>query len=457
MIERYDTAGIERVPGLAPMMAVLVLVATGVTACDGDGAVIPPEGEQLDVELVASGMTAPVLLRESPDGTGRVFVVDQAGLIRIIDASGTLRSDPFLDLRSSMVPLQTTFDERGLLGLAFHPSYAQNGRFYVYYSAPLRSGAPAGFNHTSRIAEFRVSATDPDRADPASERILLHVDQPQFNHNGGTVAFGPDGFLYISLGDGGGANDVGPGHVEDWYEANEGGNAQNVEANLLGKLLRIDVDGGDPYGIPADNPFVGEAGLDEIYAYGLRNPYRFSFDLGGEQVLLVGDAGQNLYEEVNVVTRGGNYGWNVKEGTFCFDTSNPDQPPASCPSTGQFGEPLIDPVIEYTNIGAGGTIGVVVVGGFVYRGETIPELDGLYIFGDWSASFQQPDGTVLVAEPAAAGLWPIDELRFGPARARLGEYVLGFGQDLSGEVYILTSEMTAPTGSTGKVYRLVLR
>ena len=308
------------------------VVGLGWTACDEDE-VIPPVGnEVLDVELVAEGLTAPGLLREAPDGSGRLFVVDQAGLIRVIDADGTLLPEPFLDVRSRMVTLNAGFDERGLLGLDFHPDYATNGRFYVYYSAPLRAGAPAAFNHTSHVSEFTVSS-DPNVADAGSEEVLLQVDQPQFNHNAGTVAFGPDGYLYISLGDGGGGDDTGVGHVA-------GGNGQDIESNLLGSILRIDVDGGDPYAIPADNPFVGEDGLDEIYAYGVRNPYRFSFDMGGSNDLLVGDAGQELYEEVSLVELGGNYGWNVKEGTHCFDPDDPTNPPADCPDVGEMGEPL---------------------------------------------------------------------------------------------------------------------
>lgn len=431
-------------------LAVIALFA----GCDDDDLVDIDGDEVLDVELVAEGLAAPVILREAPDGTGRLFVVDQAGLIRVIDADGELLSEPFLDLRSRLVTFRDGFDERGLLGLAFHPEYATNGRFFVYYSAPLRAGAPSDFDHTSHVSEFTVSA-DPNVADPGSERIILQVDQPQFNHDAGTVAFGPDGFLYISLGDGGGADDVGIGHVEDWYADNAGGNGQDVTSNLLGSILRIDVDGAEPYTIPADNPFVGEEGLDEIWAYGFRNPYRFSFDpLTGD--MLVGDAGQNLWEEVSVVVGGGNYGWNVKEGTHCFDTENPDISPADCPDTGEFGEPLIDPVIEYANVGNGG-IGVVVVGGFVYRGDDVPTLEGRYVFGDYSRAFDAPQGVVMVATPTGDGLWPFDELLFGEDQTALGEFVLGFGQDLDGEVYVLTNEIGIPSGSTGKVYRLVMR
>ncbi|NUQ20663.1 MAG: hypothetical protein HOQ09_06850, partial [Gemmatimonadaceae bacterium] len=220
----------------------------------------------IELTKIAEGFTQPVGLVHANDRSGRLFVIDQIGLIRVIDRDGTLRPEPFLDLRRKIVPLNPRYDERGLLGLAFHPRYKQNGQFYVYYSAPLRPGAPAGYNVTSTIAEFRVSS-DPNRADAMSERILLQVDKPQSNHNGGTLAFGPeDGNLYISIGDGGGANDVGLGHVEDWYAANPGGNGQDVSHNLLGNILRIDVDhrsGGMEYAVPRDNPFARGGGLPE--------------------------------------------------------------------------------------------------------------------------------------------------------------------------------------------------
>ncbi|HSM57093.1 MAG TPA: PQQ-dependent sugar dehydrogenase, partial [Candidatus Sulfomarinibacteraceae bacterium] len=382
------------------------------------------------VNLVADGFTSPVHLTEAPDGSGRLFVVDQAGLIHIIGPDGQLLADPFLDVRDRMVSLNPGFDERGLLGLAFHPDYASNGRFFVYYSVPLREGAPAGFNHTSRISEFHVSA-DPDHADPASERILLQVDQPQGNHNAGALAFGPaDGYLYIALGDGGGANDNQLGHVEDWYAFNGGGNGQDVEQNLLGSILRIDVDDGDPYGIPGDNPFVGRDGLDEIYAYGLRNPYRISFDMGGNHALFAGDAGQGLWEEVSVIENGGNYGWNVKEGTHCFDAENNTVIPPDCPDfVGEghpdTGAPLIDPVIEYANAAQPGGIGRTVVGGYVYRGDDLPQFRGRYIFADWSTNFFPGDGTVLVSRERPQGLWQIHEIQFqNRPDGRLGHFIL---------------------------------
>jgi glucose/arabinose dehydrogenase len=422
------------------------------------------DARDIGLRLVADRLTSPIGIVAAPDESGRLFVLDQIGLIRIVTSDGTLLAKPFLDLRSKIVPLMREFDERGLLGLAFHPNYSQNGRFFVYYSAPLRAGAPSRFDHTSHVSEFSVSG-NPNRADAASERILLQVDEPQFNHNGGTVAFGPDGFLYVSLGDGGGADDVGLGHVGDWYKANAGGNGQDIQQNLLGSILRIDVDGGDPYGIPADNPFAATPGCadgcDEIFAYGFRNPYRFSFDLGGAHRLFAGDAGQELWEEVSIVDKGGNYGWNVKEGTHCFDTDNPDVSPPECPDNvgkghPRAGDPLIDPVIEYANHHQPGGLGAAVVGGFVYRGSTLPQLSGRYVFGDWSREMEEPDGTLFVASPRKRGLWLMQELRIATEPSgRIEHYVLGFGQDPTGEIYVGVSERTGPTGRTGKVFKLV--
>ena len=274
----------------------------------------PPDSTKVDLQLVADGFTSPIGIVASPDNTGRLFVIDQVGKIWIIDQTGNKLSTPFMDVSLSMIPLIENYDERGLLGLAFHPQFATNHKFYVYYQLPPRTG---NTNNLSRISEFQTGS-DANLADMSSERILLELDDPQNNHNGGTLAFGPDGFLYISIGDGGAANDVADGHVDDWYAANAGGNGQDIEANLFGDILRIDVDSGSPYGIPADNPFVGKDGLDEIYAYGFRNPYRMSFDMGGNHDLIAGDAGQSLYEEIDLVTKGGNYGWNVKEGKVCF-------------------------------------------------------------------------------------------------------------------------------------------
>jgi glucose/arabinose dehydrogenase len=438
----------------------LVAVATPAHA-QGD------EGPTVGVRVVADGLTSPIALVPVADGSGRRFVVDQAGTIRVLTADGRLLPAPFLDLRGRIVPLMPEFDERGVLGLAFHPGYAANGRFFVYYSAPLRPGAPAGYDHTARVSEFRVSA-DPNRADPASERVLLEIDKPQFNHNGGTLLFGPrDGYLYMSIGDGGGADDVGLGHVEDWYAANEGGNGQDVQSNLLGDILRIDVDRGAPYGIPADNPFAGTPGCadgcDETWSYGWRNPYRMSFDMGGSGRLFVGDAGQILWEEVSIAVKGGNFGWNVKEGAHCFSTDNPSESPPDCPDVvgaphPRAGDPLIDPVIEYKNDEnpAGGGLGHVVVGGHVYRGDDLPQFSGDYVFGDWSRELEEGDGSLFVAKPRKAGLWKLQQLQVaGRPNRRLGHFLIGFGQDLAGEMYVLTTDQPGPTGTTGRVNRLV--
>ncbi|MCB2214049.1 PQQ-dependent sugar dehydrogenase [bacterium] len=413
------------------------------------------------LQEIASGLAAPVGLAAPDDGSGRLFVADQVGLVYIINSNDTLLETPFLDLRDRMVGLDGNYDERGLMGLAFHPDYANNGRVFVYYSAPLRSGGPAGWNHTSVISEFSVSAEDPNRADPNSERIIMQVDQPQSNHNSGTIVFGPDGYLYIPLGDGGGGDDNAGGHAEDWYAANSGGNGQDLEANPLGSILRIDIDQGDPYGIPADNPGLSEA-IPETWAYGFRNPYRIAFDPGGDQALYVGDAGQELWEEVSVVTAGGNYGWNVKEGTHCFSTADPETPDAiaDCPDTDPQGAPLIDPVIEFRNSDhPEGGLGATVIGGVVYRGAALPAWDGKYIFGQWSQGFNPPNGGLFVAaipSAEATGLWKFNDVTISNHDGgTLNAFLLGFGQDVTGEVYVLTSQRTGPAGATGQVFRVV--
>jgi glucose/arabinose dehydrogenase len=404
------------------------------------------EEYSVGVELVAEGLTSPVQLVPANDDSNRWFVVDQVGMIRVISADGELLEEPFLDLTGLIVPLRTDYDERGVLGLAFHPDYASNGRFFVYYTAPLRADAPAGWDHTNTLAEFSVSADNPDVGDLASARNVLEMDQPQFNHDAGHIAFGPDGYLYIPIGDGGGGNDTDEGHTPEL------GNGQDL-SNLHGSILRIDVNGepGD-YAIPDDNPFVGQEGVaPEIYAYGLRNPYHISFDRGGDNQLFVADAGQDLYEEVSIVTAGGNYGWNIKEGTHCFDPNDTENPPAECATTGANGDPLIDPIIEYSH-----DVGVVVVGGYVYRGSAMPDLEGYYIFGDYTASFDGPDGTLLWAEASDEGaMWEWGELSIAGMDDGLGMYVLSLGEGNDGELYVLTSESLAPAGDTGKIWRLV--
>jgi glucose/arabinose dehydrogenase len=287
-------------------------------------------------------------------------------------------------------------------------------------------------------------------ADASTERILLTIDKPQFNHNGGQLAFGPDGFLYISVGDGGGANDNDDGHTEGI------GNAQD-KLTLLGKILRIDVDSGDPYSIPDDNPFVQQDDArGEIWALGLRNPWRASFDQSGSRRLFVGDAGQDLFEEINIITRGGNYGWRIKEASHCFDPDNPRNPLSACPDTGAGGSPLVDPVLEYPHFENGNAIGIAVIGGYIYRGSAVPSLEGKYIFGDYSSSFENPSGHLFVATESANGSWSRRGLTVdGDENGLLDGNLLALGQDLDGEIYVLTTQASGPTGATGRVLKIV--
>ena len=434
----------------------LVVLVASVLGCDSnptasaDGAASAPKGPAIRLESVADGLTAPIGLTQPDDGTGRRFIIDQPGRIYPLDAGG-LSAEPFLDLSDQIVELDPTYDERGLLGLAFHPDYAENGRFFVYYSADLRESAPEGWDHTSHISEFSAS-DDPDRADPDSERIVLQVDQPYSNHNGGQIGFGPDGYLYIPLGDGGNGGDV-DAAGEDLGRP-EAGNAQTVET-LLGSILRIDVDTGDPYRIPEDNVFAGEVeGADEIWAYGFRNPYGMSFDLETGD-MYVADAGQARYEEIDLVEPGGNHGWNIKEGTHCFNPDDFLDPPEDCPDTGQRGEPLVDPIIEYER---GPESGSVVVPGVRYRGDDLGLLQGQILFADYASIRFLPTGVLYAASPADEGLWPIERVSVAASPDQavgLDRFVLGIYQDLAGEMYLMTYRQGGPSGTTGEVFAIV--
>jgi glucose/arabinose dehydrogenase len=410
------------------------------------------------LEPVASGFASPLQIAIPPDGSGRMFVVDQAGLIYIIDSSDTLLPDPFLDISDRLVTLNPNGDERGLLGMAFHPDYATNGRFFVYYSAPLRVGGTG--SHTNQVTEFQVDSVNPNLADPASEKTIIQIDHPQNNHNAGPILFGPDGYLYIAQGDGGGGGDDDAGHATDWYKVNGGGNGQDVEANMLGSILRIDVDSGDPYAIPPDNPAIS-TNFPETWAYGFRNPYRMSFDTGGTNELFVADVGQNLWEEVSIVESGGNYGWNVKEGTHCFSTAQPSNPTAitNCPSQDPEGDPLIDPVIEIPNHdNPDGGFATAIIGGVVYRRGDVPTWEGNYFFGNWSQEYQANGDVFIAIRPNAPinGTWDYSQITFkNTPNGDLNQYLLGFGQDLDGQVYLLTSGQTGPSGTSGQVFRMV--
>lgn len=403
------------------------------------------------VELIAEGFDAPVFLTQPDDESGRLFVVDQVGSIRIVTSDGELRDEPFLDIGDELIELDEGYDERGLLGLAFHPEYAENGRFFVYYSAPARDEAPEEWDHTSVLAEYEVSE-DPNLADPDSARTVLEIDQPFGNHNAGQILFGDDGYLFVPLGDGGDGGDTDP---EDEPKGRpERGHAQTV-SNFLGTVLRIDVDSELPYAVPVDNEFVERPGLDEIYSYGLRNPYGFSKDLETGD-LYAFEAGQALFEEVNRIENGGNYGWNILEGSVCFNPDNHLEPLENCRERGYFGEELIMPVLEYQR---SPEVGSVVVPGVMYRGEAIPDFQGKILFGDYSRIRFIPEGVIYLGEPEEGGPGDIEQVRVAnPVDRRtdgsLNRFLLGISQDLDGEAYAMTTSMGGPAGGTGEVYLL---
>jgi len=348
-----------------------------------------PDPAKYEWQLLTGGLSRPVGLTNAGDGSGRLFILEQEGLIRIVK-DHELLEEPFLDMRDRV---GSNANEQGLLGLAFHPGYQENGTFYVNYTD--------GDGGTV-IARFNVS-TDPNRADPASEVRLLQIQQPYGNHNGGSIAFGPDGYLYIGTGDGGSGGDP-------------QGNGQSLDT-LLGKILRLDVDNGEPYAVPAGN-LEGE-----IWAYGLRNPWRFSFDrLSGD--LYIGDVGQGDWEEIDywpVGNPGGaNFGWNFREGAHPFTGSPP------------VGVDLIDPVVEYDH-----SLGISVTGGVVYRGAALSGYYGIYFYGDYGS------GRVWGLFPDLDGGWK-NQILF-----ESGANITSFGEDEDGEVYLVDHK--------GFVFKLVER
>jgi glucose/arabinose dehydrogenase len=340
-----------------------------------------------------AGLERPIAIAEPNDGSGRLFIVEQPGVIRIYQA-GSLLPEPFLDIRPRV---GSGGNEQGLLGMAFHPAYAQNGLFYVNYT---------DLNGDSVIARFSVSGDDANRADAGSEQQLSFIPQPYGNHNGGSVVFGPDGYLYLGLGDGGSAGDP-------------QGNGQSLNT-WLGKILRIDIDHGNPYAIPAGNTFSAAA-LPEIWAYGLRNPWRFSFDrLTGD--VYIADVGQNAWEEVNFLPAGNpagaNFGWAFREGTYPYEGAPPD------------GVSLIDPVAEYNH-----QQGCSVTGGYVYRGEALPAWKGIYLYGDFCS------GLIWGLARTPDGAW-MNQVLF-----ESGVNISSFGEDIAGELYL--------TDLSGGIYRLI--
>ena len=418
---------------LACIFAMLILALNG---CARPGS----QSIQVGLELVADGFTSPVALLNPKDGNQQLFVVDQTGVIWLI-SDGERIETPFLDLRDRIVELNSFYDERGLLGFALHPEFATNGRFYVSYSAPLRAGlSPDVWDHTTYISEFIVSDEDSNVADPASERIILAMDKPGYNYEAGHIAFGPDGYLYIATGD----------SVRD--PTTQAGMYAQDTSSLLGKILRIDVNGtadtGQNYRIPADSPFVSGEGLPEIFAYGFRNPYRFSFDVQetGAARLFVVDVGQAKMEEVSLVEPGGNYGWPIREGTTCFNARNWSQPLESCPTNR-----LSEPIIAYAHEGNLSAI----IGGLIYRGKAFPELEGGYVFGDWGRG----KGHLFVAHPPflRSGLWNVTEIqmRMPDGQSDIGQ-LLGIGQDSNKELYLLTKAPgVGASGTSGMVYKIV--
>lgn len=397
--------------------AACVLLIAIASISQGHAQTVP----RLDAIRVAGGFTAPLYVTAPPGDTSRLFVVQQSGQIRIINLpSRTVNVTPYLDVSSEIV----YGGEQGLLGLAFDPNYATNGRFYLNYTAP--GGA---FNQgVTHVAQLTVSA-DPDIADPGSELTLLSFDQPQTNHNGGWVGFSPrsgdEGNLYIATGDGGNANDQGPGHIEP------GGNAQNT-TTLLGKMLRIHIeDTPGTYTIPPDNPFFG-SGTDkqEIWAFGLRNPFRDSFDRVTGTMLL-GDVGQDTREEVDVQKSsnpggGENYGWRVREG-FIQNPAYPNDPPPP---------DAIDPIFDYPH-----TTGQTVIGGYVYRGNAIPALRGIYVFGDYlGPEGGNSTGLIFTLRYNGSTVSNFQDITSQLFPTHVGNFPLNnpssFGEDASGELVL---------------------
>ncbi|WP_018610886.1 PQQ-dependent sugar dehydrogenase [Segetibacter koreensis] len=368
------------------------------------------------LEKVTDSLYAPLALENAHDGSQRIFIAEQAGRIMILK-NGRLLKEPFLNIRSLLVPMKNEYMDVGILGFAFHPDYKNNGRFFVHYSAPSKKG----FDNTSVLAEFKVSANNPDRADPQG-KVILEVDQPQSNHNGGNIVFDKKGYLYIGFGDGGGQGDA---HGNP-------GNGQNLN-QLLGKIIRIDVDHKSPYSIPADNPFVGKEGRDEIWSYGMRMPWRISFDEKTGK-LFCGDVGQDTYEEVDIIEKGKNYGWRAMEGFHPYDSILYEK-----------GGNFALPITEYPH-----KEGVSIIGGYVYRGEKFPLLQGKYIFGDWAFK-------VFYLEQNSKQQWIKHDCKFeGKDDNKFDFRINSFGTDESGEIYMVTQNEIGAINRSGVVYKIKL-
>ena len=417
---------------------------------------------RIELQTITTGITSPIDLLSANDGTGRLFIVGQTGKVLILNGTA-VSGTAFLDVSSRLVTLAPSYDERGLLSLAFHPGFADPAspgyrKVYTYTSEPVSGTADftvpisGPFNHQSVLAEWRVSAGDANVVDPSTRREIMRIDEPQSNHNGCKLAFrASDHYLYLSLGDGGAANDSGAGHNPTT------GNGQDL-TTVLGKILRIDpldpaltpsssdpVSANGKYRVPVSNPFVTTLQpanrVAEIYAYGLRNVFRFSFDATTDK-LIAGDVGQDHVEEIDLVESGKNYGWNRKEGTFLFNSStggvslDPSPDPA-----------LTDPLAEYSH-----DDGIAVLGGFLYRGSGVLALQGKYVFGDLTGP-GTTSGRLFYLD--GLGSSTIKELRIGNDERSLGLLLKSFGQDANGEIYVLADTNIGPTGTTGRILKIV--
>lgn len=367
---------------------------------------------------LAEGLTSPVDLVDPNLSSKELWIVSQAGRISALLPNGSQKD--IADFAFKLFKLNPNYDERGLLGLACHPKFPVKPLVYAYYSSPERQ---QGVNHVARLIELKYDQKS-GKIDLEKERVLMEFLQPEGNHNGGGLKFGPDGFLYLGLGDGGGQGDK-HGSV---------GNAQNL-LSPFGKILRIDIDKEDdnkPYSIPNDNPFIGKQALPEVYAYGFRNPWRFSFDKQTGQ-LWVGDVGQNQWEEVSLVEKGKNYGWRLMEGTKCYNPSE------NCSE----GKMLVNPVFEYPH-----SVGISVAGGYVYRGKELKNLIGTYIWADWNGTF------FLSKQPyeKAATFKTFDKNQFGK---KSSWRINSFAEDKDGELYVLAQAEDGPLKGNGTVYKII--
>jgi glucose/arabinose dehydrogenase len=366
---------------------------------------------KLKVQLITDNLTSLTSFAEPKDQSGRLFICEQEGRIRIIK-KGVLLTTPFLDIKADVLKREGS-DERGLLGLAFHPNYAKNHKYYIYYSS--RIPKTPGVDHHSIVKEFTGSAQNPDITDQKSGKVVLEFNEPESNHNGGDIKFGSDGYLYIAVGDGGGGDD----------RHGDIGNGQNLNT-LLGKILRIDVNTA-PYVVPKDNPFVGqENARPEIYAYGLRNPWRISFDKANGR-LFAGDVGQNAWEEVDIITKGGNYGWRVREGLHENGKYKNDPAPKN----------PIEPITDYAH-----KEGISITGGFVYRGKQIPALVGKYVFADWM-------GPIWTLTDTKKPQWLREKLSISKDAGYW--QITSFGEDQAGELYLVTAMLESGKAALYKI------